>query len=58
MEQKAYLAGAYYSNNLVLEEEGKQSLLIQYSSPYTEEPSPYYVGTVNVKHVRLSIERK
>ena len=58
LEQKAYLAGAYYSNNLVLEEEGKQSLLIQYSSPYTEEPSPYYVGTVNVKHVWLSIERK
>ena len=44
--------------SMLFEEEGKQSLLIQYSSPYTEEPPPYYVGTVNVKHVWLSIERK
>lgn len=57
VEHKNYIAGAYYSNNLNLEDENGKFLLIQYSSPYTKEEAPEYVGTVNVKHMRLEIEK-
>lgn len=57
VERKNYIAGAYYSNNLNLEDEKGKFLLIQYSSPYTKEANPDYVGTVNVKHLRLEIEK-
>jgi len=57
VEHKNYLAGAYYSNNLNLEDEKGKFLLIQYSSPYTKEADPFYVATVNVKHMRLEIEK-
>lgn len=57
VEHKNYFAGAYYSNNLNLKDDKGEFLLIQYSSPYTNEAEPYYVGTVNVKHLRLRILR-
>ena len=57
IEHKNYLAGAYYSNNLNLEDEDGKFLLVQYSSPYTNETNPYYIATVNVKHLRLEIEK-
>ena len=57
VEHKSFLAGAYYSNNLNLEDENGKFLLIQYSSPYTTGPDPNYVGTVNVKHMRLTIKK-
>ena len=57
-EHKNYIAGAYYSNNLNLEDENGKFLLVQYSSPYTKEKDPYYIATVNVKHMRVEVERK
>jgi len=58
VEHKNYIAGAYYSNNLNLEDENGKFLLVQYSSPYTKEKDPYYIATVNVKHMRVEVERK
>lgn len=58
IEHQNYLAGAYYSNNLVLEDEKGKFLLVQYSSPYTNNIDPYYVATVNVKHMRIEIEKR
>lgn len=57
VEHQNYIAGAYYSNNLNLEDENGRFLLIQYSSPYTKEATPHHVATVNVKHLRLEIEK-
>ena len=57
VEHQSYLAGAYYSNNINLEDENGKFLLIQFSSPYTSQAAPYYVGTVNVKHMRLEIRK-
>lgn len=57
VEHQTYLAGAYYSNNLNLEDEKGKFLLVQYSSPYTKEENPYYIATVNVKHMRIEVEK-
>ena len=57
VEHQNYLAGAYYSNNLIMEDEKGRFLLVQYSGPYTKETEPYYVGTVNVKHMRIEVEK-
>ena len=58
IERVHFDAGAYYSNNLKLKDKNGSFLLVQYSSPYTEEENPNYVGTVNVKHVKLRVEKK
>ena len=58
VEHQNYLAGAYYSNNLNLEDEQGKFLLVQYSSPYTNESNPYYIATVNVKHMRIQVSRE
>lgn len=57
VSQQSYIAGAYYSNNIKLEDENGEFLLVQYSCPYTNEIDPDYVGTVNVKHMRIEIEK-
>ena len=57
VERKNYLVGGYYSNNLNLKDEKGSFLLVQYSSPYTDEVDPYYVATVDVKHMRLEIKK-
>ena len=57
IEHVNYKAGAYYSNNLNLEDENGKFLLIQYSSPYPKRMEGDWVGTVNVKHLRLEIVR-
>lgn len=57
VEHQNFLAGAYYSNNINLEDEHGKFLLIQYSSPYTHLEDLYYVATVNVMHLRLEIEK-
>lgn len=57
IENQNYLAGAYYSNNIVLNDEKGKFLLVQYSSPYTHDENPYYIATVNVKHMVLRVEK-
>ena len=51
-----YPAGAYYSNNVVLEDEKGKFLLMQYSHPYTMD-SPYWNARVNVMHAVLRVEK-
>ena len=57
IEKVNYIAGAYYSNNINLKDEKGNFLLVQYSSPYTDKENPHYVATVNVKHLKLRINR-
>lgn len=61
---EGHLCGAFYSNNIVLEDENGKFLFVQYSCPYINRPlyyseadKKYYVATVNVKHVRVRIEK-
>lgn len=57
LREKPHLAGAFYSNNLNLKDENGEFLLIQFSDTYTDDPSAYYVATVNVMHTRVRIRR-
>ena len=55
--EKGYMLGnkpqyCYYSNNIILDDEGGNFLLIQYSDTYTEH------AHVNIMHLNVRIERK
>ena len=61
---EGFLCGAFYSNNIVLEDEKGKFLLVQYSCPYmrkdpfyVESEKKYYIARVNVKHMKIRIEK-
>lgn len=63
--EKDHLAGAFYSNNVNLEDEQGAFLLVQFSETYKEDGIDYYipsvddsyVATVNVMHLTIRIKR-